>query len=147
MNLPAWHEEPISKRHDRKSFDCGDPSLNDFLQRYARQSHESGAAKTFLAIDNADSKIILGFYSLRALWLTLTRRRWFAAALPGTMCLGSDSRALAPDLRWQNQGASSSPPLRGAAYARRLRSGALCSSSMQKTTAWLGGTPITALCL
>ena len=94
MNLPAWHEEPISKRHDRKSFDCGDPSLNDFLQRYARQSHESGAAKTFLAIDNADSKIILGFYSLRALWLTLTRRRWFAAALPGTMCLGSDSRAL-----------------------------------------------------
>ena len=56
MSLPAWHEEPILKKHDRKSFDCGDPSMNDFLQRYARQSHESGAAKTFLAIDNADNK-------------------------------------------------------------------------------------------
>ena len=39
-------------------------TLNDFLQRYARQSHESGAAKTFLAIDNADDKTMLGFYSL-----------------------------------------------------------------------------------
>ena len=64
MSLPAWHEEPISKKHDRKSFDCGDPSMSDFLQRYARQSHESGAAKTFLAIDNADNKTIRGFYSL-----------------------------------------------------------------------------------
>ncbi|HEY6343798.1 MAG TPA: GNAT family N-acetyltransferase [Bryobacteraceae bacterium] len=62
MTLPAWHEEPISKKHDRKSFDCGDPFMNDFLQRYARQSHESGAAKTFLAIDN--NKTILGSYSL-----------------------------------------------------------------------------------
>lgn len=64
MSLPVWHEEPILRRHDRKSFDCGDPSLNDFLQRYARQSHEAGAAKTFLAIDSADRKTILGFYSL-----------------------------------------------------------------------------------
>ncbi len=64
MTLPAWHEEPISKRHDRKSFDCGDGAMNDFLQRYARQSHESGGAKTFLAIDDADNKTILGFYSV-----------------------------------------------------------------------------------
>jgi GNAT superfamily N-acetyltransferase len=64
MSLPAWHEEPISKSHDRKSFDCGDAAMNDFLQRYARQSHESGGAKTFLAIDDADNKTILGFYSL-----------------------------------------------------------------------------------
>jgi hypothetical protein len=64
MSLPVWHEEPILRRHDRKSFDCGDPSLNHFLQRYARQSHESGAAKTFLAIDSADRKTILGFYSV-----------------------------------------------------------------------------------
>jgi GNAT superfamily N-acetyltransferase len=64
MSLPAWHEEPISKKHDRKSFDCGEPSMNNFLQLYARQGHESGAAKTFLAIDNADKKTVLGFYSL-----------------------------------------------------------------------------------
>lgn len=64
MTLPAWHEEAIAKKHDRKSFDCGDPVMNDFLARYARQSHESGAAKTFLAIDDRDNKSILGFYSL-----------------------------------------------------------------------------------
>ena len=64
MTLPAWHEEPISKGHDRASFDCGDADLNTFLQRYARQSHESGGAKTFLAIDNVDNTTVLGFYSL-----------------------------------------------------------------------------------
>ena len=64
MTLPTWHEEPIEKRHDRASFDCGDTDLNDFLQRHARKSHEKGGAKTFLAIDDADTTRILGFYSL-----------------------------------------------------------------------------------
>jgi GNAT superfamily N-acetyltransferase len=64
MTLPAWHEEPIEKRHDRAGFDCGDTDLNDFLQRHARRSHEKGGAKTFLAIDDNDYTKILGFYSL-----------------------------------------------------------------------------------
>jgi GNAT superfamily N-acetyltransferase len=64
VRLPSWHEELISKGHDRKTFDCGDPELNDFLRRYARQSHERGASKTVLAIDDADHKRILGFYSV-----------------------------------------------------------------------------------
>lgn len=64
MTLPAWHEEGITRKHDRKSFDCGDAELNDFLQRYARQSNDLGGAKTFLAIDDADNKTILGFYSI-----------------------------------------------------------------------------------
>jgi GNAT superfamily N-acetyltransferase len=64
MNLPSWHEEPIAKRHDRDAFDCGDPSLNAFLRQHARQSHDKGAAKTFLAISDDDNKTIMGFYSL-----------------------------------------------------------------------------------
>jgi hypothetical protein len=60
----AWHEEPIHKKHDREAFDCGEQSLNEFLRRYARKSHELGGAKTFLAIDDAGNKTILGFYSL-----------------------------------------------------------------------------------
>lgn len=64
MTLPAWHEEPIARRHDREAFDCGDDALNEFLRRHARQSHERGGAKTFLAIDDNDDKSILGFYSL-----------------------------------------------------------------------------------
>jgi GNAT superfamily N-acetyltransferase len=64
MTLTAWHEEPISKKHDREAFDCGEDALNEFLRRYARKSHELGGAKTFLAIDNSDNETILGFYSL-----------------------------------------------------------------------------------
>jgi GNAT superfamily N-acetyltransferase len=63
MTAPSWHEEPIGKTHDRNAFDCGNDGLNDFLRRYARKSHTQGGAKTFLAIDDADNKI-LGFYSL-----------------------------------------------------------------------------------
>lgn len=63
MSLPDWHEEPISKKHNRASFDCGEPVLNEFLRRHARQSHDKGAAKTFLAISNLDGAI-LGFYTL-----------------------------------------------------------------------------------
>lgn len=62
--MAAWHEKPINKKYDREAFDCGEEALNEFLRRYARKSHELGGAKTFLAIDNADDKTILGFYSL-----------------------------------------------------------------------------------
>ena len=72
MTAPAWHEEPITRKHDRSAFDCGDASMNDFLLRYARQSHDQGAAKTFLAIDD-NTKAILGFYSLAPASLTYHR--------------------------------------------------------------------------
>lgn len=64
MIVTAWHAEPINKKPDRESFDCGDEALNEFLRRYARKSHELGGAKTFLAIDDCNNKTILGFYSL-----------------------------------------------------------------------------------
>lgn len=64
MTLPAWHEEAINRRHNRKGFDCGQADLNAFVARYARQSHESGAAKSYCAIDVADGKTILGFYTI-----------------------------------------------------------------------------------
>lgn len=64
MTRLDWREEPIAKKHDRASFDCGEPELNEFLRRHARQNHEKGVAKTFLAISQSDGKTILGFYSL-----------------------------------------------------------------------------------
>jgi len=63
MMIPPWHEEPISKQHNRETFDCGDAALNDFLRRHARQTHEHGGAKTFVAVSN-DTLQVLGFYSL-----------------------------------------------------------------------------------
>lgn len=67
MSLPAWREEPIVKEHDRRAFDCGDAVMNDFLARYARQSHEQNASKTFSAIDRAAPHRILGFYTITPL--------------------------------------------------------------------------------
>ena len=64
MTIPPWHEEPIAKRHNREAFDCGDAALNEFLRRYARQTHEQGGAKTFLAVSDDNATQILGFYSL-----------------------------------------------------------------------------------
>jgi GNAT superfamily N-acetyltransferase len=58
-----WHEEPIAKHHNRNDFDCGDLDLNRFLHEHARQNHEKGAAKTYLAVSPSNQKI-LGFYSL-----------------------------------------------------------------------------------
>ena len=64
MTIPIWREEAITRQHNRKAFDCGDQALNEFLQRHARKSHEMGAAKTFLAVDQSGERMILGFYSL-----------------------------------------------------------------------------------
>ena len=102
--MTAWHEEPISKKHDREAFDCGDEALNEFLRRYARKSHERGGAKTFLAIGDAD-KSVLGFYSLSPASVDYARapeivRRGLARHdVPGFRLA-----RLAVDLRWQGRG-------------------------------------------
>jgi GNAT superfamily N-acetyltransferase len=62
--LPDWREEPIGRHHDRKSFDCGVRDLNEYLARYARQNHESGGAKTFVAVAAAEPSRILGYYTI-----------------------------------------------------------------------------------
>jgi GNAT superfamily N-acetyltransferase len=102
--VTAWHEEPVSKKHDREAFDCGDEALNEFLRRYARKSHERGGAKTFVAIDDAE-KTILGFYSLSPASVDYARtpeiiRRGLARHdVPGFRLA-----RLAVDRRWQGQG-------------------------------------------
>ncbi|SAL66813.1 GNAT family N-acetyltransferase [Caballeronia humi] len=63
MTLPAWHEEAIGREHDRDAFDCTDGELNQYLKKYARQNHENGGAKTFLAIEDESGRI-LGYYTL-----------------------------------------------------------------------------------
>lgn len=64
MSIPPWHEEPISRQHNREAFDCGDSALNDFFRRHARQTHEQGGAKTFVGVRDDDPTVVLGFYSL-----------------------------------------------------------------------------------
>ena len=59
-----WREEPISRHHDRKGFDCGSPELNEYLDRYARQNHDSGGAKIFVAVLPGEPAGVLGYYSI-----------------------------------------------------------------------------------
>ena len=59
-----WREEPIGRRHDCKSFDCGAPELNEYLDRYARRNHDSGGAKTFVAVSPTAPARVLGFYTI-----------------------------------------------------------------------------------
>lgn len=64
MTALVWDEAPIAKRHDRAVFDCGDVDLNRYLQKFARQNHESGGAKCFVAAPSDAPSRILGFYTL-----------------------------------------------------------------------------------
>lgn len=60
----TWREEAIARRHDRKGFDCGSQELNMYLERYAHQNHQSGGAKTFVAVLPAEPTRVLGYYSI-----------------------------------------------------------------------------------
>lgn len=60
----VWREEAINRRHDRKNFQCGSEELDEYLRRYARQNHESGGAKTFVAVSLDDAAGILGYYTI-----------------------------------------------------------------------------------
>jgi len=59
-----WHEEAINRTHDRKSFDCGEQDLNEYLAKFARQNHESGGAKTFVAVFSESPTHVQGYYSV-----------------------------------------------------------------------------------
>ena len=64
MTAIAWEESPLGRHHDRNAFDCGDDSLDTYLKRYARQNHDSGGAKCFVATPRDNPAHILGFYTL-----------------------------------------------------------------------------------
>ena len=56
--------EPLGPRHDRESFDCGQPDLEDYLRRIARQHADRGVSRTYALIDDARPSIILGYMTL-----------------------------------------------------------------------------------
>jgi len=53
-------------QHQRNRFDCGEEVLNTFLQTLARQQQVKGISKTFVLVDSARPKTIMGFFSLAA---------------------------------------------------------------------------------
>ena len=56
--------EPLARRHLVDDFDCGEPALDDWLKRHARQAQAAGSARTFVTTTE-DTKVV-GYYALAA---------------------------------------------------------------------------------
>ena len=64
---------PLSTLHDRQAFDCGEPSLNQYLQQHARQSAERRISRTFVAVTAPEAPVILGYHTTLVTTLEVTQ--------------------------------------------------------------------------
>ena len=62
MHLSA--PQSLAATHRLDGFDCGEPSLNDWLKRRALTNHLNGASRTFVVTDT--DQCVLGYYALAA---------------------------------------------------------------------------------
>ena len=53
----------LTRDHDPSSFDCGKPSLDNWLKRYALTNQQNDSARTYVA---ARGTTVVGYYSLTA---------------------------------------------------------------------------------
>ncbi len=60
--------EPLGPAHVLDGFDCGRPSLNVWLTRYARQA-AAGSARTYVVVDSDQARVV-GYHALTAAELT-----------------------------------------------------------------------------
>jgi GNAT superfamily N-acetyltransferase len=58
--------ELLTGLHSRTTFECGEPSLNDWLARMALQQQEKNYARTRVVVDEVRPAQVLGYYSLLA---------------------------------------------------------------------------------
>lgn len=56
--------EPLSRRHCREEFDCGNSDLNDYLRHTARQHAVKGLSRTEVLVDDAVPDEILGYLTM-----------------------------------------------------------------------------------
>ena len=53
----------LERHHDRSDFDCGEPDLNTFLSRLARQQSDRDFSRTYVATALGESRI-QGYYAI-----------------------------------------------------------------------------------
>ncbi len=63
--MSGFFIEPLDTRHNRKDFDCGEPELNAYLQRFARQNARNGSSRTYVAVQPEETRIC-GYFTLSA---------------------------------------------------------------------------------
>ena len=56
--------EPLSREHNRKQFDCGDPDVTSFLREKALQDQQRDLSRTMVLVDESESPTtILGYHT------------------------------------------------------------------------------------
>jgi predicted N-acetyltransferase YhbS len=56
--------EPLRPKHLTEGFECGEPALDVWVDKHARQAEASGSARVFVTTD--DGERVVGFYALAA---------------------------------------------------------------------------------
>lgn len=64
LRLEDWFVELLLPHHGREAFDCGVESLNVFLRQQASQNAKKDFSRTFVAVPEANSASIIGYYTL-----------------------------------------------------------------------------------
>jgi GNAT superfamily N-acetyltransferase len=57
--------EPLSRKHRLDEFTCGEPTLDEWLQRHARESQASDSARVYVTTSE-DRETVVGYYALAA---------------------------------------------------------------------------------
>jgi hypothetical protein len=61
--MAASPPRPLSEQDDRKTFDCGRDSLNQWFRRHAWSNHNNGTSRVNVIEDTASGRII-GYVAL-----------------------------------------------------------------------------------
>ena len=59
--IPEFVIGKLSRGHDLSGFDCGNPTLNVWLQRYAWTNQQADSARTYVALEGDR---VVGYYAL-----------------------------------------------------------------------------------
>ena len=58
---PEFFIEKLAREHDLSGFDCANPTLNDWLRKFAWTNQQADSAKTYVALDG---NRVVGYYAL-----------------------------------------------------------------------------------
>jgi GNAT superfamily N-acetyltransferase len=61
--MSDWQIERLQRSHDRSSFSCGKPALDEFIQRLVSQYEKRNLGRTYIAVRPGETKIS-GYYTL-----------------------------------------------------------------------------------
>ena len=60
--MTSWISEPLGSEHDISIFDCGVPSLNDWLKEQARRAQASDTARTYIWV--SEDAVVAAYYAV-----------------------------------------------------------------------------------